>query len=230
MYFALVGRIGNHNQLFNDVVANAVRLLTQIQGILVQDGSHDATRQHDVRSLHAEDDGHRQGRAEDHGVGRIDDGGFPQRHAGCADKSDGRGVDALQNGLERFDVSQTGPERDHAEDEDDTGSEQSDVGDESAGYALVDGTEVGREVEERSRHGLGQSETLQELILRHPLGYDLVLQHGKDDLSTAKDDGTDAVHGLEDFEVLVLHLEDVYEDDASNEHEQPGEEVHRSGR
>ena len=89
---------------------------------------------------------------------------------------------------------------------------------------MIDGTQVRRKIEERTGQGLGQTEALEELILGHPVRHDLRLEHGKDDLTTSKDERSNSVHHLEYFQVDIVDTGPVDEKDGQGKDGGPKEE------
>mmetsp|Transcript_22017 Transcript_22017/g.63137 ORF Transcript_22017/g.63137 Transcript_22017/m.63137 type:complete len:252 (-) Transcript_22017:241-996(-) len=121
-------------------------------------------------------------------------------------------------------MPESGPEWHHGKNQNNARPEEADICHKTTGNSLINGTKVRREVEERTGHRLREAKTLEELILGHPEGHDLRLEHGKDDLPTAKDERSNAVHHLEYFQVDIVHTGPIDEEDRQGKDSGPHEE------
>mmetsp|Transcript_25135 Transcript_25135/g.52257 ORF Transcript_25135/g.52257 Transcript_25135/m.52257 type:complete len:238 (-) Transcript_25135:772-1485(-) len=187
----------------------------------MQNGTNHPTHKDANRCLHTKDNGHGERYGEYHGIRGIDNGAFPQNNTGRSYQSNGGGVDSLQNGLEGGIVTKASPKRDHGKNQNNTRTKQSQKANQSSGNSLVDRTKIRGKVEQGTGHGLSQTQSLQELILGHPIGHHFILQHGQYHLTSPENNGTNAVHGFKNFQVHIGDFGDIHQNNDQGQNTAP---------
>jgi len=157
--------------------------LPKVESVGMKNGSDNASHQNTNRCLNIEHHRHGESHGENHGIRGIRDCGLPKNDTGRPHQTDRRRIDSLQDRLKVGVVPQSRPKWNHGENENDSRSKQAAVGHERSRNALVDGAEIGGEIEERTWHTLREPQTLQELVIGHPVGHHFVLKHREDDLA-----------------------------------------------
>ena len=79
-------------------------------------------------------------------MGRPNNSRCPKNDTCCCDKTNGRGVQPLQDGFEAVDVSEPGPKWNDRKNQNDPWTEKTNISDQGTRNSLIDGSEVGRKV------------------------------------------------------------------------------------
>jgi hypothetical protein len=92
----------------------------------------------------------------------------------------------------------------HTEDENHSRTKETTPGNQSTWDSPIDSPQIGRKVDERTRHALSKTKTLKELVFGHPCRNDFILKHGEDNLSSSKNDASNAIHSSKYRQIYII--------------------------